>query len=137
MSEDAFVLFLETESHLLADADKEKAYDAFIKRFPNHEKYTQVLKDLIYLVYKQGKYKETARLAGAYYKKAPDAREAPEILLLLAYSLNQLGKTKEACVTIQKIRSSYKELSQSFKQRLFDAESQYKCTVPKSDSKPD
>ncbi len=137
MSEDAFVLFLETESQLLADSDKERVFDSFIKRFPNHEKYTQVLKDLIYLLYKQGQYKETARLAGAYYKKTPDAREAPEILLLLAYSLNQLGKTKEACVTIQKIRSSYKELSQSFKQRLSDAEGQYKCATPKSDSKSD
>ncbi|UNM06356.1 MAG: hypothetical protein H6925_01105 [Holosporaceae bacterium] len=70
MSADAFALFLETESQLLADSEKEKAFDVFTKRFPNHEKYTQVLKDLIYLLYKQGKYKETARLAGAYKKSS-------------------------------------------------------------------
>ena len=126
MPEDKFLNYIENESKLLSEGDRAKALHKFVERFPKSKAILPPLKDLIYILYKQGNYKDAARYAGIYYKQDPNGSDTPELLMLLAYSLQHLGKTDQACTTFTKIKT-YKNLKPDLLERITTTEKDYAC----------
>lgn len=127
MTAEELMLHIETSGKIIPEDRLEKALRLFVTKFPAHDRIASVYKELVYLTYKKEAYKETALYAGEFYKKSPKAPEAPEILLMMAFALGKLEKTKEACMTLSKIQTDYPEVSEDFKERLATARASFSC----------
>ena len=128
-SETEFVHFLKTELNLLSEPEKESVLKLFLKRFSENIQAAKYMKELAYMMYRQKRFKDTARYAGQFYKVAPDAPETPDMLLLLALSLHELSKPKEACLTLNKIETLTSNESPGFRERIFKARTKCGCPI--------
>lgn len=129
MSADELAVHIETSGKMLPEDRLEKALRLFVSKYSKHAKVSTIYKDLTYLTYKHENYKEAALFAGEFYKKTPNAPEAPEILLMMAFALNKMEKQKEACLTVDKIKKDYSPLSAEFEERLTEAQTSFSCPV--------
>lgn len=129
MSANELFLHIQTAGRMLAEDRFEKALRLFTTKFPADSRMPSVYKELVYITYKKEEWTETAFYAGEFYKKSPKAAEAPEILLMMSFALNRLGKPKEACMTLEKIKKDYAEAaaSEDFKERLDMASASFAC----------
>ncbi|MBP9868596.1 MAG: tetratricopeptide repeat protein, partial [Alphaproteobacteria bacterium] len=57
--------------------------------------------------YAQGQYDKAARIFAESYKKYPKGPKVADSLLKMGMSLGGLGKTKEACVTLQQLKKEF------------------------------
>lgn len=135
-SETEFVHFLKTELNLLSEPEKESALKLFLERFPENPQAAGYTKDLAYMMYRQKRFKDTARYAGQFYKVTPDAPETPDMLLLLALSLHELNKAKEACLTLDKIETLPSHESPGFRERLLKTRTKCGCPIASHGSTP-
>ena len=127
MSADELRLHIETSGRILPEKRFEKALHLFVTKFPNDPHIASIYKELVYVTYKKDEYQEAALYAGEFYKKSPKAPEAPEVLLMMAFALEKLGKNKEACTTLTKIKTDYPKTSEDFQERLSMAFASLSC----------
>ena len=127
MTADELILHIQTSGNLLPKNQFEKILRFFAEKFSEDSHISLVYKELLHLMYGKENYKEAALYAGEFYKKSPDDKDAPDVLLMMAFSLNRLEKSKEACTTLSKIESDYPNTEDSFKEKLVQARTLFAC----------
>lgn len=85
----------------------EAAFEAFLRRHPNHQLAGNAQYWLGETFYVRGQYRPAAAAFLKGYKNYANSQKAPETLLKLAMSLDRLGQKDEAC-------SSFRELAKKF-----------------------
>lgn len=76
------------------------------------------------------KQKQNDKAAVSYlksYKNYPGNNKAPDSLLRLSYSLNQLGKKAKACEMLQKLDQEYPGRSETNQQKTKEAKLKFQC----------
>lgn len=74
------------------------------KKYPEHPLAGNAMYWMGEGFYGEGNYEKATRRFAESYKKYPKGPKAADGLLKLALSLGKLGKTEQACVTIQQLR---------------------------------
>jgi tol-pal system protein YbgF len=112
------------------DYTKAKAgFNEFIKRYPADNLAGNAQYWLGETHYVQGEYKSAARVFAEGYKKYPKNNKAPDNLLKLALTLDQLGQKKEACVTLGQLAKQFPNAATVIKQRNAEEQKRLECGV--------
>lgn len=85
----------------------QKDFDQFLKTYPDHPLAANATYWLAECHYAQGQYDKAARIFAESYKKYPKGPKVADSLLKMGMSLGGLGKTKEACVTLQQLKKEF------------------------------
>ena len=110
------------------DYTKAKAgFNEFIKRYPADNLAGNAQYWLGETHYVQGEYKSAARVFAEGYKKYPKNNKAPDNLLKLALTLDQLGQKKEACVTLGQLAKQFPNAASVIKQRNSEEQKRLEC----------
>lgn len=99
----------------------------FIKRYPSDNLAGNAQYWLGETHYVQGEYKSAARVFAEGYKKYPKSNKAPDNLLKLAMTLDQLGQKKEACVTLGQLGKQFANAPTVIKQRTAEEQKRLAC----------
>lgn len=81
--------------------------EGFLKSFPDHPLAANATYWLGECHYAQGHHDKAARIFAESYKKYPKGPKVADSLLKMGMSLGGLGKTKEACVTLQQLKKEF------------------------------
>jgi tol-pal system protein YbgF len=87
--------------------DAEGSFKMFIDRHRDHPLASDAQYWLGETYYVQGDYKQAAQSFLKGYRDYPDGRKAPDTLLKLAMSLQQLEQTSQACSTFAEVAKKY------------------------------
>jgi tol-pal system protein YbgF len=87
--------------------EAEAGFRSFVQKHPEHELAGNAGFWLGETYYVQSNYKAAAQAFLAGYQKYPDNRKAPDSLLRLGMSLNQLGQKDQACAAFATIESKF------------------------------
>lgn len=85
----------------------QKDFEGFLKSYPDHPLAANATYWLAECHYAQGQYDKAARIFAESYKKYPKGPKVADSLLKMGMSLGGLGKTKEACVTLQQLKKEF------------------------------
>lgn len=85
----------------------QKDFEGFLKTYPVHPLAANATYWLAECHYAQGQYDKAARIFAESYKKYPKGPKVADSLLKMGMSLGGLGKTKEACVTLQQLKKEF------------------------------
>lgn len=106
----------------------ETAFTAFIADFPEHPLTENAHYWLGETHYARGQFEAAARSFASGYKAAPDGRKAPDNLLKLGLSLEQLGRTSEACLVLQRLLADFPSISGSMRARVRQSRDEMSCS---------
>jgi tol-pal system protein YbgF len=96
--------------------EAEKALGAFITLYPSDPLTGNAQYWLAESYYVRGQYEKAAGGFLECYTKYPKSSKAPDSLLKLGMSLNQLGQKKEACATFDQLKRELPNASDGVKQ---------------------
>lgn len=107
--------------------EAERAFDYFIKTYPNYPLVPQALywKGETYL--KRNKHKEAKILFVTAYKKKPKGPKAPDCLLRLGEALAMQGRKEDACTAWLKLKSDFSHMTNEMKSELAALKKKYGC----------
>lgn len=95
---------------LLEKADypaAEKAFSAFLDKHPNDENAGAALYWLGVTYFVAGNFEKSAAHFAKVYKNHPKSPKSPDSLLKLARSLGSLGRTTDACTTLEQLNKDF------------------------------
>jgi tol-pal system protein YbgF len=95
--------------------EAEAGFRTFIQKHPEHELAGNAGFWLGETYYVQSNYKAAAQAFLSGYQKYPDNRKAPDSLLRLGMSLNQLGQKDQACAAFATIESKFPKAAEARK----------------------
>jgi len=96
--------------------DAERALQAFVKQYPNHQLAGNAQYWLGDIAFSQHKdFSESARLFAEAYKKNPTHTKAPDMLYKLGASFGQLGAKDQACKTYALLFSRHPDMPDRIK----------------------
>lgn len=111
-----------------ADYDSaEKAFHTFIEKNPKDKLIDNAKYWLGETMYVRGRFSEAAVEFAESYQSNPKGTKAPDSLLKLALSLENLDKKPDACTTLAELRKSFPRASASVRGRADEARAKLKC----------
>lgn len=111
-----------------ADYDSaEKAFRDFIDKNPKDKLIDNAKYWLGETMYVRGRFNESAVEFAEAYQSNPKGTKAPDSLLKLALSLENLDKKPDACTTLNELRKSFPKASASVRGRADEARAKLKC----------
>jgi tol-pal system protein YbgF len=123
---------------LLRQTDYEDASDAF-KTFVDKNPHDKLVEDAKYwygeTLYVQDKFDAAAIAFADSYQQNPNGSKAPESLLKLAKSLDKIGKTADACTTLESLKSKYPKAPIKVRQDADQERTTLKCSAQTQSSK--
>jgi tol-pal system protein YbgF len=115
---------------LLRQTNYEDASDAF-KSFIDKNPKDKLIEDAKYwygeTLYVQDKFDSAALAFADAYQQNPNGAKAPDSLLKLAMSLGKLGKTSDACTTLDSLKSKYPKAPIKIRQNADQERINMKC----------
>jgi len=84
-----------------------KALEEFIAKNENHNLAGSANYWIGEIIYLNGEYKEAALTFAEAYQKYPNSTKVPDMLLRLSKSLSKIGKSEQACFTLNELISKY------------------------------
>ena len=100
--EDAFALVREAKY-----AEAESRFKTFIDKYPDHRLTPNAQYWLAETYYVRGDYHQAARTFATGYQNYPNAPKAADCLLKLSLSLAKLGKTEDACLSLEQLKKEF------------------------------
>lgn len=100
--EDAFALIREAKY-----AEAENRFKTFIDKYPDHRLTPNAQYWLAETYYVRGDYHQAARMFATGYQNYPNAPKAADCLLKLSLSLAKLGKTEDACLSLEQLKKEF------------------------------
>lgn len=117
---------------LLRQTDYDEAGQAF-KTFIDKNPKDKLVDDAKYwfgeTLYVQDKFDASAVAFADAYQQDPNGNKAPESLLKLAMSLEKLGKTADACTTLDSLKGKYPKASVKVRQSADQERTNLKCSA--------
>lgn len=108
-------------------AEAGASFDAFVKKYPSDPLTSNSYYWLGESYYARQDYTRAAESFRKGYEANTDGQKAPDNLLKLAMSLNQVKRTNEACIVLKQVMSKYAEASPRTAQRASDQHSTMQC----------
>ncbi|MEN8722624.1 MAG: tol-pal system protein YbgF [Alphaproteobacteria bacterium] len=108
-------------------ANAEASLTAFIERYPDHALTPNAQYWLGESHYARNDYKKAAAAFLAGVRNYPSSNKAPDSMLKLAMSLNQLGLNTQACGTLAELKVRHKNLSAKIAARVAREEQAMQC----------
>jgi len=105
----------------------EQAFAAFIRSYPEHQLSENARYWLAETYYVRGDYQQAATAFLETYQKTPTGQKAPDSLLKLGMSLDGLGKQREACVALDKLRREFPTASERVSQVAAEQRRKLSC----------
>ena len=117
---------------LLREANYDEAgtaFQAFIAKNPQDKLIDNAKYWYGETLYVRGKFDASAVAFADAYQQNPKGNKAPDSLLKLAMSLEKLGKTQDACTTLDSLKSKYPSASITVRQRADQERTKLKCSA--------
>jgi tol-pal system protein YbgF len=114
--------------------EAERAFNYFIKTYPNDPLVPKAMYWKAESCLKQSKYKEAKILFVTAYKKNPKGPKAPDCLLKLGEALAIQGKTEDACTAWLKLKTDFPHMTNDMKSELTTLKKKYGCEKPSAQS---
>ncbi|NVK20444.1 MAG: tol-pal system protein YbgF [Methylocystaceae bacterium] len=108
-------------------ANAENNFKAFLETHKDHKLTGNVRYWLGETYYVQGNYAQAASTFLEGYQKDPRGAKAPDSLLKLGMSLSRMDKTREACASYDRLRSSFPKLPAHLSKTLERERTSAKC----------
>lgn len=115
---------------LLRQADYEaaqEAFEKFMEKFPEDKLIENARYWHAETFYVRGLFAEAAIAFAEAYQGAPTGGKAPDSLLKLAMALGGVGKTKDACSTLEALKGKFPQASSAIKDRTKEEWVRLKC----------
>jgi tol-pal system protein YbgF len=80
-------------------------------------------------LYVRGKFDASAVAFADAYKQNPKGNKAPDSLLKLAMSLENVDKTQDACATLESLKSNFPNAALNTRQRADQERTKLKCSA--------
>ncbi|MGE3622748.1 MAG: tol-pal system protein YbgF [Bdellovibrionales bacterium] len=103
------------------------AFEAFIAKNPQDKLIDNAKYWHGETLYVQGKFDAAAVAFADAYQQNPQGGKAPDSLLKLAMSLQNIGKTGDACTTLESLKNKYPRASLNVRQRAEQERVKLKC----------
>lgn len=103
------------------------AFEAFAKRYSDHEKLPQARYWLGESLFSQSKFQDAAEVFLDAHNNWPNHRLAPQMLLKLGISLAGMQQRELACATYAKVSEKYPALTPPFQQRILAEQKSAHC----------
>jgi tol-pal system protein YbgF len=107
--------------------EAERAFNYFIKTYPNDPLVPKAMYWKAESCLKQDKYKEAKILFVTAYKKNPKGPKAPDCLLKLGEVLAIQGKTEDACTAWLKLKTDFPHMTNDMERELKALKKNYGC----------
>ncbi|MCE3230809.1 MAG: hypothetical protein K0R52_737 [Alphaproteobacteria bacterium] len=114
--------------------EAERAFNYFIKTYPNDPLVPKAMYWKAESCLKQSKYKEAKILFVTAYKKNPKGPKAPDCLLKLGETLAIQEKTEDACTAWLKLKTDFPHMTNDMKSELATLKKKYGCEKPSAQS---
>lgn len=105
-----------------------RAFAAFLQAYPDHQLSENARYWLAETYYVRGDYQQAATSFLEAYQKTPTGAKAPDSLLKLGMSLDGLGKQREACVALDKLRREFPGASERVSQVAAEQRRKLSCS---------
>lgn len=105
----------------------ESGFKGFLRQYPGHELAGNAQYWLGETYYARGRYREAASAFISGYRDHAQSRKAPDSLLKLAITLNQLNQKQESCATLSQLKSQYPNASEAVKNRAGKERQRLRC----------
>ena len=103
------------------------AFDAFVKKYPADPLTSNAYYWLGESYYSRADYTRAAESYRKGFEVNPEAQKAPDNLLKLALSLNQVKRTAEACIVLAQIPAKYADTAPRTTKRAQTAATELQC----------
>lgn len=110
-------------------SDAEQKFMAFLNLYPDHTLAPNAQYWVGEAQYTQNKFGDAARSFAKSFQSYPKSQKAPDSLLKLAATLDKMGKTKEACLTLKETKTRFPSASPALLKRAEDESTRLACTV--------
>jgi tol-pal system protein YbgF len=105
-----------------------RLFNAFLSDFPDHRLAPNAKYWLAETDYVQGNYQTAAQRFAQGYQNYPEGPKAPDNLLKLALSLAEVGKTEDACLTLDQLSSEFPDAPNNIQTRLQAERERLNCS---------